>query len=294
MGRLLCAIHPGLKLCDEQDRYYYSCCGMECDARNKGPIHAIESRGCLVLDHMHGIYANETGTAKNTVPVTLDQYSVSRRLDTLCKFAVTVVPSAMFQSGTATQPLGQCIMYESASSSSSSPSSPSIQSLVDVDAKRVHCVLRALTQTRDNHHSLLAYHDPHSGSAMLSMDSPILDYEEHYNTRKRGRSRKEPPYAVDVSLTDVMKSIHDECDAPTPPVDDIIDRTRGSRRPARQESWASYSALNDKKTVLTGGGELGSAILKRDEKRLFSTTSFMVILRIGDKLSINQRFSRLK
>lgn len=298
LGRLLCAIHPGLKLCDDQGRSYYSCCGMECEARQKGQIHAIESSGCLVMDHMQSVYANEptTTTTTSTPPVQqykMDTHSVSLRLETLCRFAVTVVPSAMFRSGAATQPLSQCVVYESSGSSSSSPliMPPSLKSLVDVDTTRIHCTLRAPTQARENHNSLITYHDPYSDSAMLSLDSPLLDYEEHYNARKR-RGAVDPPYAVDVLLTDIMKSIHADIDAPT---DDAGDRgATSSRRPVQQESWASYGTINDKKTVLTGGGALGSASQNRDEKRLFNATSFMVILRIGDKLNINQRFSRLK
>src|ERR1700761_9054839 len=72
IGKLLCRVHPGLKLCDNDNNNYYSCCGLYCNEFINCNILSSEALGCLYIDHMcnddiHDGEENELLSDKNII-----------------------------------------------------------------------------------------------------------------------------------------------------------------------------------------------------------------------------------
>src|SRR5277367_5149703 len=86
IGRLLCRIHPGIKLYDkDKDNYYFSCCGLYYeDYENEVMHYNYNGLGCVKIDH---------------ISVELNKSDIVVRLSEIKSFSTLIIPSFLFSFG---------------------------------------------------------------------------------------------------------------------------------------------------------------------------------------------------
>lgn len=267
IGRLLCSIHPGLRLCDDNNRVYYSCCGLCFSDENNCRILSSEALGCLNMDHMcidDNITGNDSLTNNNIV----------YRLEEIKAFSYKVIPTGLFKYGIA-KPLVKSIIYELTDKTV----------LRKKDNDNIVCRFNIFNEITHNHMILIGKHDHYNDNKYNSTASSLIDHTKNKKINEQGNNMskvvinlQEIAYTInnsDIAL--ILNELHDQ-----EIKQEHSESKRSHKSSVKIDGWAQIDG-DTKNTTTT---------ISRKYKN--SNTSFIIIKRIDDKLNINSLYSKLR
>lgn len=152
IGRLLCRIHPGLKLCDERGKIYYSCCGFYYDDFANNSVMSIDALGCMPIDH---------------TDISFDDTNLVSRLNEIKSFIIVTIPIILWDMGVE-RPLSHRLLYSS--NTNDSTSAPPITYHLDV-----------FDQILTNSASLISLHSPYARTYEL----PLINHDNKEEEKKK-------------------------------------------------------------------------------------------------------------
>lgn len=182
IGRLLCRIHPGIRLCDHDGREFFSCCGFYVDQYGFGTPTRLAMRGCVAIDHMDDSFS-------------LDNVDLDLKLREIKTFSIICLPSSVLETvHRIFPPLPYTMVVD----------------FRGVGMPRETLLthhLAVFNEIRQNHNLLAPYHDPYKNTNLLykplvenaardddektmhARDSTIIDVQDVATRLSRNKTR---------------------------------------------------------------------------------------------------------
>lgn len=165
IGHLGCRIHPGIRLCDHNNREFYSCCGLYIDTYQKGYITYPFLLGCVSLDHMDRVPISDAPRLTTT--------KLDTRLNELKAFAIIIIPRAILNIPGVIPPKRETILMDFNGFSGMSLS-PTLDHHLSV-----------FSEIRHHHEQLFPQHDPYTDRLYCRQRIEIEPVLDEFAIKKR-------------------------------------------------------------------------------------------------------------